>query len=234
VSQPAHAWPRLGRPRYRRDTSGPADERVLALVRLAVQGSRLPVVHSSNSTWQGFSQSLGRVDGTTHGELDLLVLGKCDTHIRPYRTRSNRAAPRRPRRAGSPRSDAGPRHSRRAMWRCVLSAWSWQQRPPVGRKLIAVCAHTGPDRSHRRDRLTGSRRPTGSQANRRTSRSRFPGHAAIRSFEPGQRLRLFAACRCANDRQPRCGYCGCRHCSGRRQVRRSEAALSVRPIGARI
>jgi integrase/recombinase XerD len=28
---------------------------------------------------------------------------------------------------------------------------------------------------------------------------------------------------------PRCGYCGCRHCSGRRHVRRSEAALSVRP-----
>ena len=30
-------------------------------------------MHSSNSTGKGFSQSLGRVDGTTHGELDLLV-----------------------------------------------------------------------------------------------------------------------------------------------------------------
>jgi hypothetical protein len=49
------------------------DERVLALVPLAVQGSRLPVAHSSNSTRQGSSQSLGRVDGASHGELDLLV-----------------------------------------------------------------------------------------------------------------------------------------------------------------
>jgi hypothetical protein len=38
-----------------------------------------------------------------------------------------------------------------------------------------------------------------------------------------------AACRCANDRQPRCGCCSCRHGSGRRHVRRSEAALAVRP-----
>ena len=50
-----------------------ADERMLALGRVAVQRSRFPVAHSSDSARQGSGQSLGRVAGTTHSELDLLV-----------------------------------------------------------------------------------------------------------------------------------------------------------------
>ena len=50
-----------------------ADERMLALGGVAVQRCRFPVVHPSDSTGQGSSQSLGRVDGASHGELDLLV-----------------------------------------------------------------------------------------------------------------------------------------------------------------
>jgi hypothetical protein len=53
---------------------GSADVRVmLVLGRVAVQGCWVPVMNSSDSTGQGSSQSLGRVDGTSHGELDLLV-----------------------------------------------------------------------------------------------------------------------------------------------------------------
>jgi len=48
-------------------------ERMLALGGVAVQRCRFPVVHPSDSTGQGSSQSLGRVDGASHGELDLLV-----------------------------------------------------------------------------------------------------------------------------------------------------------------
>ncbi len=50
-----------------------ADEPMLALGGAAVQRCRFPVVHPSDSTGQGSSQSLGRVDGASHGELDLLV-----------------------------------------------------------------------------------------------------------------------------------------------------------------
>jgi len=50
-----------------------AGERMLALGGVAVQRCRFPVVHPSDSTGQGSSQSLGRVDGASHGELDLLV-----------------------------------------------------------------------------------------------------------------------------------------------------------------
>ncbi len=50
-----------------------ADERMLALGAVAVQRCRFPVVHSSDSTGHGPSQSLGRVDRASHGELDLLV-----------------------------------------------------------------------------------------------------------------------------------------------------------------
>jgi hypothetical protein len=47
--------------------------RVRMLGRVAVQRSRFPVAHSSDRARQGFSQSLGRVPGTTHRELDLFV-----------------------------------------------------------------------------------------------------------------------------------------------------------------
>ena len=43
------------------------------LGRVAVKGSRLSVADSSNTARKGSSQSLGRVAGTTHGELDLLL-----------------------------------------------------------------------------------------------------------------------------------------------------------------
>ena len=46
---------------------------MIGLGRVAVHRSRFPVTHSSNSAWQGSSQSLGRLPGTTYGELDLLV-----------------------------------------------------------------------------------------------------------------------------------------------------------------
>ena len=49
------------------------DERMLSLGRVAVDRSRFPEVHSPNSARQGSSQSLGRLPGTTDGELDLLV-----------------------------------------------------------------------------------------------------------------------------------------------------------------
>ena len=49
------------------------DERMLALAGVAVQRCRFPVVHPSDSTGQGSSQSLGRVEGASDGELDLLV-----------------------------------------------------------------------------------------------------------------------------------------------------------------
>jgi len=56
-----------------RCTPGIADERMLGLGRVAVHRSRFPVPHSPDSAWQGSSQSLGRLPGTTDGELDLLV-----------------------------------------------------------------------------------------------------------------------------------------------------------------
>src|SRR6266516_5270373 len=46
---------------------------MLALGGAAVQRCRFPVVHPSDSTGQGSSQSLGRVEGASHGELALLV-----------------------------------------------------------------------------------------------------------------------------------------------------------------
>ena len=46
---------------------------MLALGGVAVQRCRFPVVHPSDSTGQGSSQSLGSVDGASHAELDLLV-----------------------------------------------------------------------------------------------------------------------------------------------------------------
>jgi hypothetical protein len=46
---------------------------MLALGGVAVQRCRFPVVHRSDSTGQGSSKSLGRVEGASHGELDLLV-----------------------------------------------------------------------------------------------------------------------------------------------------------------
>jgi hypothetical protein len=49
------------------------DMRMLVLGAVAVQRCRFPVVHPSYSTGQGSSQSLGRVDGASNGELDLLV-----------------------------------------------------------------------------------------------------------------------------------------------------------------
>src|SRR5665647_2829895 len=44
-----------------------------ALGGVAVQRCRFPVVDPSGGTGQGSGQSLGRVVGTSHGELDLLV-----------------------------------------------------------------------------------------------------------------------------------------------------------------
>ena len=46
---------------------------MLALGGVAVQRCRFPVVDPSDRTGQGSIQSLGRVEGATHGELDLLV-----------------------------------------------------------------------------------------------------------------------------------------------------------------
>jgi hypothetical protein len=46
---------------------------MLSLGRVAVDRSRFPEVHSSNSAGQVSGQSLGRVAGTTDSELDLLV-----------------------------------------------------------------------------------------------------------------------------------------------------------------
>src|ERR1700735_234268 len=40
---------------------------------VTVHRSRFPVTHSSNSAWQGSTQSLRRLLGTTDGGLDLLV-----------------------------------------------------------------------------------------------------------------------------------------------------------------
>ena len=57
----------------RPDSSAHADERMLGLGRVAVHRSRFPVTHSSDSSGQNSGQSLGRLAGTTHGELDLLV-----------------------------------------------------------------------------------------------------------------------------------------------------------------
>jgi hypothetical protein len=45
----------------------------MGLGRVAVHRSRFPVPHSPDSARQGSSQSLGRLPGTTDGELDLLV-----------------------------------------------------------------------------------------------------------------------------------------------------------------
>ena len=50
-----------------------AAERVLGLGRVAVQRSWFPVMRSPDSTRQGSGQCLGRLPGTAHGELDLLV-----------------------------------------------------------------------------------------------------------------------------------------------------------------
>ena len=46
---------------------------MLGLALVAVHRSRFPVSHLPNGARQGFSQSLGRLLGTTHGELNLLV-----------------------------------------------------------------------------------------------------------------------------------------------------------------
>ena len=48
-------------------------KRMLALGGVAVQRCRFPVVDPSDRTGQGSIQSLGRVEGASHGELDLLV-----------------------------------------------------------------------------------------------------------------------------------------------------------------
>jgi hypothetical protein len=76
-----------------------ANERMLGLSRVAVQRSRFPVTHSSHYARQGSGQSLGRLLGTTHSELDLLVdlVGQTPRLIfRPHEVRSLAAACCRP------------------------------------------------------------------------------------------------------------------------------------------
>lgn len=67
---------------------------MLELGRIAVHRSRFPVTHSPNSARQGSGQSLGRLPGTAHGELDLLVDLTGQTPgliLRPHQVRFLRA-----------------------------------------------------------------------------------------------------------------------------------------------
>jgi hypothetical protein len=102
-----------------------------------------------------------------------------------------------------------------------------EDRPPAGRYLDGV-------------EVVGGRRIPGDSDSVQVGQFAALGAVGVEVIADLQRplmpairavaeVSLSAACRYANDRQPRCGCCSCRHGSGRRHVRRSEAALAVRP-----
>jgi hypothetical protein len=114
---------------------------MLVLGRVAVQRCWVPVVNPSDSTGQGSSQSLGRVYGTSHRELDLLVdlagqapgLILWPHEVRFLITALRRAVPSQSRRVSEYSDRAGEQQ-----YRSIRNLHSWRFRSRVTRWVCCI------------------------------------------------------------------------------------------------